>query len=266
MLLSFIYATPVELGLDPGITEFTPAKGGPQSFIYMANDDKGRKRFFQTSHSLSERRPLCNSGRATRVWKVHEVMSPVEPVRVGCKEIVLKDIWLEQGAETERDLQNALFTDIEAFERARGDERIRQLESSGPTLEGNIRGILANQKYKKHFLTILFDRLGPASKKCPESATPNPNIFNPPLNQLVPPRSRATDHSRASSSSPLYEQTSINAKPARMRTFVPKCRYIIVFEEVCESVEELTSFSDAMSAVVDTLKGYIAFFSASFLH
>lgn len=54
----------------------------------------------------------------------------------GAKEVVLKDIWLDRDAKTERQLQFDLFADIGAFiERTLPGEGVPQLKSSGPTFE-----------------------------------------------------------------------------------------------------------------------------------
>ena len=264
VLLSFIYATPVELGFDPDIIECTPAQGGPQYFVYTVDDNEGGKLYFRTLQSLSEYRSHCISGRATRVWKVIQVTSLVDhsPVHVDCGGVVLKDIWLQRDATTERNLQTALFGDIEAFRKqAILDKGIPRLKSSGPTLEQSIRDLLVDETYKKHFLTIMFDRLGPASKECPPFARSDPALFNMPLTQVVPPRSRAADHSRESSGSLLFEQTSINTTPTTVRKFAPKCRYVVVFKELCKTVENLTSFTDVSNAMMDTVKGDSVFLS-----
>ena len=51
-----------------------------------------------------------------RVWKATQIKSLDNHSPVNCaKEVMLKDIWLEQDAKTERELQTNLFTDIGAL-------------------------------------------------------------------------------------------------------------------------------------------------------
>jgi hypothetical protein len=264
-----MYATPVELGFDPNIKECTPTQTAPQYFVYTVNDKKAGTVYFKTLQSLSEYRSLCISGRATRVWKAIQIKSLDDhsPVN-GAKEVVLKDIWIQHDAQTERDLQTRLFTDISAFITGTSPgEPIPQLESSEPTFEQLIRGILVGEHWKKHFLTIMFDGIGVLSKESPISARPDATLFNKPLNQPVFPRSQASDYSRAYSTSALREQTSSpSATPAAPRKFAPKRRYFVVFEELCEAVEDLTRFSDTMNALKDTVKGDIVLLSTSFFN
>jgi hypothetical protein len=259
-----MYATPVELGFDPNIKECTPTQPGPQYFVYTVNDKKAGTLYFKTLQSLSEYRSLCISGRATRVWKIIQIKSLDDhsPVN-GAKEVVLKDIWLEQDAQTERELQTRLFADIGAFITGPLDAnggRVPQLALSGATFERLIQEILVDEQWKKHFLTIMFDGIGVPSKERPTSARPDPTLFNKPLNQTVAPHSHASDYSRAYSASALRERTSsTHAIPATPRKFAPKRRYFVVFEDLCQAVEDLTSFSDAMNAMKDTVKGDIGF-------
>lgn len=172
------------------------------------------------------------------------------------KEVVLKDIWLQQGAKTERELQTNLFTDIRTLIQTLAGGSIPQLESSGATFQTLIQGILVNEGWKTHFLTIMFDGLGVPCKECAFSARRDQTLFNKPLNQPVAPHSLIADHSRGCSTSVLREQTSsMSATPAVLRKFVPKRRYIVIFKELCEAVEDLTSFSDTMNAMKDTAKG-----------
>lgn len=258
VLLSFIYATPTELGFDPNIRECTPTQGDPQNFIYTVNDDKRGPTYFKTLESLSEYRSRCISGRATRVWKAIQIKSLDDHLPLnGGKKVVLKDIWLEQGAKTERQLQTNLFTDIGEFiKRTLPVKGVPELKSAGDIFEALIRDILVDERWKKHFLTIIFDGIGDPCKECPISARPDPTIFNEHLNPPDPPRSQAANHSRAYSTSVLHEHTSsTNVAPVAPRKFVPKRRYIVVFEELCEAVEDATSFPDVMKAMNDVAKG-----------
>jgi Fungal protein kinase len=252
-LLSFIYATPVELGFDPNIKECTPTQLGPQYFVYTVNDKKAGTVYFKTLQSLSEYRSLCISGRATRVWQVIQIKSLDDHSPVNsAKEVVLKDIWLQQDAKTERELQTDLFTDIGAFiTGTSAGEPFPPQESSETTFQELIRGILVGEQWKQHFLTIMFDSIGVPSKECPMFARPDPTLFNKPLIQRVAPGSQASDYSRVYSTSALHEKTSsTSATPAAPRKFAPKRRYFVIFEELCEAVEDLTRFSDTIDCTL----------------
>lgn len=267
VLLSFIYATPVKLGFNSDIKECTPTEPSHQYFVYTVNDDKVGMIYFKMLQSLSEYHLLCISGRATWVWKVIQIRSPNDHSPVGCaKEVVLKDIWIEQDVKTECELQTSMWMDIDTFTtRILPGGRVPQLESSGPGFERLIRDTLVDEKWKKLFLMILFDGIGIPSKECPKSARPDATLFNKPHDQPVAPHSQAADHSRAYSTSILREETSCTSvMPATLRKFAPRRCYTVVFEELCQAMENLTSFSDMMDAMKDAVKGDIVPFSPSF--
>lgn len=267
-MLAFIYATPLELGFDPNIKGCTP-QGGSQYFVYTVKNDTEGTAYFRTLESLSEYRSLNISGRATRVWRAIQIKSLDDHSPVNGANVVLKDIWLQQDAKTERQLQTELFTDITTFSKQippRWPYVPVAIPTSG-TLEGPIQDILADEKWKRHFLTIKFDAIGASCKKCSISAKADLTLFRPPFTPQKAPRSPASDSSRVySSASALREQSSSTSQsPVVPRKFAPKRRYIVVFEELCKAVEELTSFSDTMNALKDSVKGYIGHFLTSFV-
>ena len=75
-----------------------------------------------------------------------------------------------------------------------------------------------DEKWKRHFLTIMFDGISVPCKECPISAR-----LDPTPSQLVAPHSQAADYSRAYPTTVLCEQnSSMNATLAALRKFVPK--------------------------------------------
>ncbi|CAA7260737.1 unnamed protein product [Cyclocybe aegerita] len=106
VLLSFIFATETEVGFDLTISRLSPV-----SYVYQVSD-----RFFKTIRMISEYRPLCIADRMTRVWEAVEVASFNDPTpKRNAHPIALKDVWLDASAQTEKEIQSALFSDLEEF-------------------------------------------------------------------------------------------------------------------------------------------------------
>ena len=75
-----------------------------------------------------------------------------------------------------------------------------------------------DEKWKRDFLTIMFDGIGVLCKECPISAR-----LDPTPSQLVAPHSQAADYSRAYPTTVVCEQnSSMNVTLAALRKFVPK--------------------------------------------
>ncbi|KAG2006333.1 other/FunK1 protein kinase [Coprinopsis cinerea AmutBmut pab1-1] len=121
-LLSFLFSTEEELGYDPLVYRVS------EDYIYEL-DDTGTRRFFRTrGPPLSDRHSNCITGRMTRVWKVVEVDSTSSYATVLGEPAILKDVWIDQSAMTERQVQQALFMDIEDYWRNVDVEKEARLE------------------------------------------------------------------------------------------------------------------------------------------
>ncbi|KAF9543025.1 hypothetical protein CPC08DRAFT_716824 [Agrocybe pediades] len=119
--VSFMFATPEEMGYDPTIT--VHLAGDKTQYTYkipgVKAEPKGSKdRFFRTVASIDDHWSSNITGRMTRVWKVREMQSAEDdalPVGDGTVHYVLKDVWRDSAAPTEREIQNQIFTDIVKF-------------------------------------------------------------------------------------------------------------------------------------------------------
>ena len=98
ILFSIVCATPEQLGYDNSIQRCRDpfAKNRNQlCYVYKVED-----RFFKTLKCLWDRRSYCVTGRGIRVWEVEEVSSFDNLKPVGTSSMVLKDIWLDEEAQT----------------------------------------------------------------------------------------------------------------------------------------------------------------------
>jgi len=111
LFMSFMFATKAEMRYDDMIERHDNRR-----YTYQIPDPKG-SRFFRTIDTILEDRSSNITGRMTRIYLVEEVTSsaleatPVTPRRT----CVLKDVWLDESAATEREIQDNIFKDIESF-------------------------------------------------------------------------------------------------------------------------------------------------------
>ncbi|KAF9446809.1 hypothetical protein P691DRAFT_776599 [Macrolepiota fuliginosa MF-IS2] len=114
VFMSFLYATPEEIGYDPTIRR--QLYNNMFHYIYELKTDEGPK-YFRTIEPLFNSRVLCITGRKTRVWRAIEVRGPGDfAAKDGASEIALKDVWIEADAETEAEnLDNSFTAIVHAF-------------------------------------------------------------------------------------------------------------------------------------------------------
>ncbi|KAF8882556.1 hypothetical protein BD779DRAFT_1674902 [Infundibulicybe gibba] len=129
-------------------------------------EQSGKKRYFQTRGLIAEYRSLCITGRMTRVWKAVELDQ--EQTSVVGEPVVLKDIWLEEAAQTEKQIQDKIFSDIRSF-----------------------ADVLKKDKYKDYFLHILCDYQGETTKPLAPTASTKFGLFNTPVSTSAPSTSRS---------------------------------------------------------------------------
>lgn len=248
-----MFSSSEELGFDPTIRRYESTEG-PEFFVYQV-----QSRYFKTLASIAEYHPNCITGRGTRVWSVVEVHSfeNITPVS-NARKFVLKDVWLDRDAATERTIQNSIFKDVEDFCQHLKYDGSSQLPDTFQTLTKEIRetvcGFLKDGGYKKLFLSIVCDATGASSKALSPTARPDCNLFEVRPTSLVPARTRSADPSRSqhhpSRTTPMTQP--ITATP---RAFLPKRQYRVVFSEACHAVDKVKNFNACMRAIRDGVYG-----------
>ncbi|TFK45758.1 hypothetical protein OE88DRAFT_1812378 [Heliocybe sulcata] len=103
ILVSLLFATEQELGLDPTVQHRFDEQRRPGCYVYELSG-----RYFKTLESLSTHRPLAVAGRATRVFRAVEVESFDDLTEKGPTKL-LREAWLESIADTENGIQTKLF-------------------------------------------------------------------------------------------------------------------------------------------------------------
>jgi hypothetical protein len=239
-----IFASEDEIGYDPLITL---VEGDPPSYIYQLGEKAEEARFFQTQRCISDLPSVCITGRTTRVWETVELDSRTREPLTGDL-MVLKDVWLDGNAKTERVIQTEIFSDIAAFANSPSVDH-PHLSGFTPEMRTHLTDVLQGEEYKKYFLHIECDFQGQTSKEVPSSALPQRGIFN-----VSEPRSVS---SLRGLSAPISMDNS-----AEQDWYAPKRQYRLVYKELCEPLQHLDSLQDVFKVLCDCLVGK----SCLFLH
>lgn len=249
--MSFLFASPEHLGLDPKVKRIVTNKTTLDSanktkkvdcYVYNVGG-----RFFRSLEVLSEIKSLRISGRTTRVLKVKEVKpNSIEPVD-GAKAMVLKDVWTDAKSPTESDIKREILEDIKKLPR---DRKAYVTQDTDSTI---IKSLLedALNAPQNFFLTDCCSETGIQSKERARDAKLADSLL------VVPAAlSRATSHSIDPSRN--SEQSEPMAPPTPKfpkRAFAPRRQYRVVFEEVCQALHELGSWKETTMAITGALHG-----------
>ncbi|TRM63105.1 hypothetical protein BD626DRAFT_495507 [Schizophyllum amplum] len=260
VFIAFMFATPAELGFDETVELISV--GGEWHYGYKVGD-----RFYRSTRSIFEHNGTRITGRGTRVWEVVRVKDFKDPTPLDDKRSALKDVWLDEGARTEREIQEALFRDLDLVAQRINDSdpaTIHVLDGFEPETRTALRKCVADRKlYSKYFLTINHDWTGPTSKPRAAHAVAVPDLFGvqpSPLVASVP----GSDSTRARSN-PLVPALTAPT-PVVERAFVPKYQYRVVFGEVGEALHYVDNISVVLRAVQDCLFALQLLFLAGWVH
>ncbi|KAG2008960.1 other/FunK1 protein kinase [Coprinopsis cinerea AmutBmut pab1-1] len=167
VLLSLVTATDEELGYDPLVTMLPDG-----SYIYQLPPEGGRSTplFYQTLELITHYPSTSLGDRNARVWRVKRVVSPTNRERVGGEQDrVLKDLWVDQGARTEADIQEDLFEDISAVAK---DENWRKKPIFQDFFERDVESLaeaLQGDNFKRYFSCIIAKHVlspSPDKRRC----------------------------------------------------------------------------------------------------
>lgn len=278
IFMSFIFATPTQLGYDPNVKRIYP-QDGQEYLIFKLSDESitqedpqtlatTKNYYFKTIKTLWECFSLCITGRTTRVWLVHQVASFENHNRLdNAPDKVLKDCWLDAKAMTEREIQRQIFKDIVDFsndiKRAGSPSRVKFDAVTAPldttTFINNpfgsiLKEVFENTNFKKYFLTIYCEAIGATSKGKSPSGYPWPELFTEKVSKQKPAGNTSANDTRGGGQNQSPNKSSPE-KVFKDRDFVPRRQCRVVFDEVCTAIQELSSFEYTMSALKDGLVG-----------
>ncbi|KAA1476309.1 hypothetical protein DENSPDRAFT_843225 [Dentipellis sp. KUC8613] len=252
ILASFIFARADELGFDVSVQRRFDETDTKRDYclVFRVQD-----RYFKTLRTISEHLdPRRVTGRSTRVFEVIEVGSfdNLTPI-AGATNKILKDVWLDEGARTEKQIQDDLFEDLDAFAKRleeEGTSGLPHFTGVSQADEDILRTALRGMKYKNYFLTVDCDQQGVRSRPsttadvssipCVDSSQAN-LAFTP----APPPGENAISH-------PVDH--------------VRKRQYRVVFDEVCEALHNVRELKTVIRGMQDCLTGLQLMFLAGWVH
>ncbi|KAA1476318.1 hypothetical protein DENSPDRAFT_505805 [Dentipellis sp. KUC8613] len=282
---SFVFARMDEIGYDPSIQRRLDIANEQRKLclVFEVQDEqKNRNRYFKTLHSVAEHLSLRVTGRLTRVFKVIEVggFDDLAPVR-GAKAQILKYVWLDAGAKTERGIQESIFKDLEKFaeklevqRRRKDEEREQKLDCELPefykvTAEDMtmLCAALSNPgNYKRYFLTIDCDQQGFGSKPVSPDAKIKDGIFTRAAPTTVSASLLHADSSRSKMTSTVPSQQPEQNKKHDPSDYVRKRQYRVVFNEVCEALQNVPELKTVIKGMQDCLTALQLMFLAGWVH
>ncbi|KAH9487304.1 hypothetical protein JR316_0001374 [Psilocybe cubensis] len=261
VFLSFLFATDEELGYDPNVT-LVEGKKRQYTFTIPSSDGKSAK-FYRTVKVISEYRSNNISGRMARVWLVDRVDSEGNKIGPQC---VLKDVWLAVNALTEKEIQTAIFADIEKYCHPNKPDYNLALDPPEDSPEASLNAIkmrnaelVKSGKYKQYFLDIESDYSGKPSKDVLEGCTPVTGLFqNADADRIA----SLNDNSIR----PVGSTPFIKSGQQHKRTFTPRKQYRVIFKEVCQAVGDLPTLGKVLNILKQTLIPLSLLYCAGWVH
>ncbi|TEB33877.1 hypothetical protein FA13DRAFT_1626649 [Coprinellus micaceus] len=255
VFMAFLFASKEELGYDPNVTRLHDGQYVFRIPGSAQEDQVGRDQFYRTVRSLSVYWSNYIAGRHSRVWLVDILESPTSTKSRG--RAVLKDVWLDEDALTERQIQDRLFRDIYDFWT---DPMVEQspiykgLSYLGPELKALINGPFESARFRDYFLHIEADWLGRASPKLPKDSS-RIKFFLLPTSQ----------ESTAGTHRPVRSEVGVANDPTTQH-FTPRRQYRVVFKEICTPVDALATLGEVFDTLEQALTPLRLMFSAGWVH
>ncbi|KAH9476740.1 hypothetical protein JR316_0010655 [Psilocybe cubensis] len=259
VLIAFSFATEEELGYDPTVT-----LEGDGNYTFKLPESLGSKdfRLFRTLEPLSLYRSNNITGRMARVYKVVEVSESGEVLG---DPLVLKDVWLDSSAETEKQIQEAIFDDIERFWNSTDEPtELKMIKEAH-------KQIVDDGSYKKYFLQIVLDHIGRETKMTAEGGIATQRLLVEP--ELPPHILRFGTENEESQF--LNDQASVDTHPIASqfpespvvpRKYSPKRQYRVLFKEVCKTSGRLATLGEVVNVLLQILTPIQLLFCAGWVH
>jgi hypothetical protein len=298
VILAFAYASPEELGMDPHVfkaSRLTSDEG--QQYVYefevpensanalpmpiglntrtssTADPHKGHtKVYYRTVRGRVPMRPVCISGRTTRIWEVVQVASVKALPEDDAEHVILKDVWLDADPTTEAENQTRIFEAVdeyveEGLKAYTGPDGMMNFINSearfrdfNDNTKRRLAGLLTKKEYRNLFLTKILEWKGELTKKRSNDA----NRPLAPLFTLASAKGKKADNNRDSQGGPsnlVVAQTEITSVVSQAPAVVARRQYDqkqqvrFVYKEVCTEVYKLPTFGDVIDVTRQALDG-----------
>jgi len=108
------------MGFDPTVHRIMFK--GKIRYVYKLtpkeSDETHEPLYFRTTATIFNPRITCISGRKTRVWRAIQVTGTDGLEETDGKEVVLKDVWLDKGSQTEKENQILIMENCDKLKKA----------------------------------------------------------------------------------------------------------------------------------------------------
>ncbi|KAG8840137.1 hypothetical protein FRB96_009595, partial [Tulasnella sp. 330] len=276
IMLSFLFATSKELGYDDEIRRWRDLDGHI-CYVYKIGTS-----YYRTIEQIDEHQTGRLGGRATRVWKAIEIVSAndLRPAP-GSVEVVIRDIWLQDGAKTEEALQTAIFESLQKVAILLNDEE--RLEK--PTSEDDGRMIdrikaakscndwtgalecVKNRRYEDYFLRIGSYGFGAKTKTKAADAEAAPDIFKAAKHPIVESAQLpGANRSTISTSTSTSHGYGAPPPPKVHREYSIRTRHFLVYTEVCVALQFLVDYQDVLKGLEDAVMALRLLLLAGWVH
>ncbi|KAF5363264.1 hypothetical protein D9756_001090 [Leucocoprinus leucothites] len=274
VFVSFLFATESKIGFDPSIRRVMHKE--KWQYIYKLETSSGEKRYYRTIKSIFNPRVACITGRKTRVWKAEEIrlqdesfdsaesLENAEVIDEG-RTVALKDVWLDKGSSTEREIQSAIYEKLEKVQEKdyewADDKVLRPL----------IKAALEDFPRNLPFMSIECDGWGMETvERRPDETTPDPNIIPPEELESTPEQSAMRITPLSTLSCPPATNPSNHSMSAVAhygdRHYAVKQQYRLVYSTVGYALHDAKDLSTVFKAILNACTALALLFIAGWVH
>ncbi|KAF5363864.1 hypothetical protein D9756_001087 [Leucocoprinus leucothites] len=248
VFVSFLFAKELEIGFDPSVRRVTYRT--KERFIYEIKAEGGT-RYYRTIKPIFNPRVACITGRKT-----------VEVVEKG-KRVALKDVWLDEGSQTERQIQKAIFDKLKQV-------RDEDYEWADGPLQPLIKEALTNFPRNLPFIEIQCDEWGTKIRKCHAEAVTDSTII--PRKRYESSVAQNAKYLTTGTTQYTPPVTSEHPNPVpltprhRLRDYAVKQQYRLVYSSVGYALHDAKDLSTSFKAIKDVFIALVLLFLAGWVH
>ncbi|KAG8842818.1 hypothetical protein FRB96_004720 [Tulasnella sp. 330] len=277
IMLSFLFSTSTELGYD-GILRRHRDLAGHICYVYKICGS-----YYRTIEQIDEHQSGWLVGRVTRGWKAIKIVSAndLRPAP-GSTEIVIRDIWLQEGAKTEEALQTTMFESLKKVAGLRNDEaRLEKpISEDDDRMIDRIKAVKGragwtgalecakNRCYEDYFLRIDSHDFERENKARAADAEATPDIFKAANHPTVKPAQLpGANRSSITTSTSTSGGHSASPLPTAYRGHSIRKRHFLAYTEARVALQLLADYGDVLKGLEDAVMGKVeTAFLAGWVH
>jgi hypothetical protein len=292
VFISFMFASSESLGFDSNIRRIMPSPADGHlsiSYVYrFTGEDNGKERvhYYRTRRTICDSHRLCITGRATRVWEAEQVKSFDDLTTVDEKVVVLREVWLDEDAATEREIQQSIFASLHEFgaklKKDPGyspphfvdfDDDLKkevmtlfeeEEEEKGSLPPSGSPGRARRMVYEKYFLTIREDFIGRATRAVAKDYQADSMLLRRVQHMRKAQSSTVlgadSSRNRQNSATVYAKRDDVPDRPrdnTPPRQYRPKRPYRLIYEQCCLDLDDeaVTSLQDIFTGLQGCFMG-----------